>query len=183
MRTLVAGVGYTNLRDMSVGPLLVERLAAEPWPAGVDVLDLGCGAVHAAHYLQDAQAAAPYERGVVFGAVRRGRAPGAVTRYRWDGRLPTPEEVQAHVAEAVTGVISLEGLLIVCRQLGALPEEIVVVEVEPADDSWGPECSPAVAAALPAAARVIRQAALESPGAQGNGPPRPLGGRRHRPVR
>ncbi len=160
MRVLVAGVGYTNLRDMSVGPLLVEQLAAETWPPDVEVRDLGYGAVHVAHDLQDLQDTAPFERLVLFGATVRGRPPGSVTCYRWDGVLPGPDDVQAQVAEAVTGTISLDGVLIVGRQLGALPDDIIVVEIEPADDSWGPAYSPVIEGVLPDVVRAIRQAAL-----------------------
>ena len=171
-RTLIAGVGFTNLRDMSVGPLLAEQLAAEAWPPGVDVRDFGYGAVHATHDLQDLQAGERLARLVVFGAAPRGRAPGTVTCYRWDGALPDAEAVQAQVAEAVTGTISIDGLLVVGQQFGALPDEVIVVEIEPADESWGPGCSPAVEASLGLASATIRVAAL-SPAAPT--PPLPLG--------
>ncbi|HEU5315572.1 MAG TPA: hydrogenase maturation protease [Chloroflexota bacterium] len=162
VRVLVAGVGYTNLRDMSVGPALAERLGAETWPEGVDVVDLGIGAIAAVHYMVWAQENGAYERAVLFGAARRGRPPGSLTCYRWDGVLPGAEDVQAQVADAVTGAISLAALLIVGRQLGALPADVVVVEVEPADESWGPGFSQEVAACLDAAAAAIRRAARAS---------------------
>ena len=157
-RVLVGGVGYTNLRDLSVGPQLVRCLAAESWPEGVEVRDLGYGAVHVAHDLLAAQAAPerrPYDRAVLFGAVHRGRPPGTVTAFRWDGRLPAAEDVQMHVSEAVTGVVSLEGVLVVCAQLGALPRDVRLVEIEPADMGWGEGCSPTVRAVLPEAIRAI----------------------------
>jgi hydrogenase maturation protease len=172
-RVLVAGVGYTNLRDMSAGPLLAARLAAEAWPHGVEVHDLGYGAVHVAHDLQGLQEDQPYERAVVFGAVARGRVPGTVTCYRWDGVLPDAGAVQAQVAEAVTGAISLDALLIVGRQLGVLPDEVIVIELEPADDSWGPALTPAMERAMEVARRTIRDAVLA---ASPPGPPLPLGG-------
>ncbi|HEV2123230.1 MAG TPA: hydrogenase maturation protease, partial [Chloroflexota bacterium] len=144
MRVLIAGVGYTNLRDMSLGPLLLEHLQADSWPPGleVDVLDASFGAVNVALDLQARNEERPYERVVVVGATNRGRTPGTITRFRWDGILPHPGLIQAHVAEAVTGVISLDGLLFVCQQFGALPDEVVVVEIEPADESSGPGLSP-----------------------------------------
>ena len=51
--------------------------------------------------------------------------------YRWDRVLPEPDEIQARVAEAVTGVVDLDNLLVVVCQFGALPEEVLVVEVQP----------------------------------------------------
>ena len=52
------------------------------------------------------------------------------------------------MSEAVTGVISLDGLLIVTEAFGAFPEDVRVVEVEPADEGWGEGCSPAVESKL-----------------------------------
>lgn len=159
MRVLVAGVGHTNLRDLSVGPLLAAQLALDPtWPAGVDVRDLGYGAVQVAHDLIAWQRGAPYHRAVLFGAATRGHPPGTVTSYRWSASLPDPDVVQAHVADALTGLVSLDLLLVVGRQFGALPADIVVVEVEPEDTTWGPGCSAAVAVALETARDAIRAA-------------------------
>ena len=81
---------------------------------------------------------------MLVGAIRRGREPGAVTSYRWAGELPPQDEVQARVSEAVTGVISLENTLVVCGAFGGLPDDVRVVEVEPADDDWGDRFSPTV---------------------------------------
>jgi Ni,Fe-hydrogenase maturation factor len=39
-RILIAGLGYRNLRDMSFGPVLMDRLAQDGWPHGVEVEDL-----------------------------------------------------------------------------------------------------------------------------------------------
>jgi hydrogenase maturation protease len=162
MRVLIAGVGYTNLRDLSLGPLVIERLEGTAWPPGfeVDVLDASFGAVNVAIDLQEINQRRPYDRVVVIGAVGRGRAPGTVTCFRWDGVLPPPGLLQAHVAEAVTGVISLDGLLFVCRHFGALPDEVVVVEIEPADEDAGPGFSPIVERAIEPALAAVRRAVL-----------------------
>lgn len=155
-RVLVAGVGHTNQRDLSIGPLLAEQLAVETaWPAPVDVRDLGYGAVQVAQDLQAWQVAAPYTRAILFGAAQRGRLPGTVTCARPSAPPPDPDVVQAHVADALTGLVSLDLLLVVGRQFDALPADVVVVEVEPEDLSWGPGCSATVEAALPAARRAI----------------------------
>ena len=91
----------------------------------------------------------PYDRLVLVAAVGRGREPGTVERYRWDGALPLPDEIQERVGEAVTGVISLDNLLIVCGALGGLPDDVRVIDVEPADEGWGEGFSPEIEAKLP----------------------------------
>lgn len=157
-RIFIGGVGYTNLRDLSVGPLAVRALLQLDWPAGVEIDDLSLGGPIAA--VHRFRAAAPYDRVVLVGAIARGgeRVPGQIYGYRWDGALPDADAIQAHVAEAVTGVISLDGLLVVGGHFGIWPPEVLVIEVEPRDDDWGPEFSEPVRAAMAALPEAVRWA-------------------------
>ena len=157
VQTLIAGVGYSNLRDGSVGPRLIAELAREPWPSHITVEDLSYGPIAVMQRLQDAQP--PFERLVLISAVRRGRPVGTVTIAPWIGALPDATEIQARVAEAVTGVISLDNLLIVVGFFDALPRDVVVIEVEPEDEGWGEGFSPAIRAAWPALCLAVRRAA------------------------
>ena len=162
MKTLVAGVGYTNLRDMSVGPVLTRQFAEMDWPADVEVDDLSVGPIAIVQRFQ-AQTD-PYDRVVLFGAVSRGRSPGTLTVYCWDGKLPPPDEIQARIGEAVTGVVSLDNLLIIGEHFGVWPAEAIVVEVEPQDegeDGWGPGFSPALTRAVGDVIAAVRLAALD----------------------
>lgn len=145
MRILVGGVGYRFLRDESLGPYLADTLVPEA-RNGVEVEDLSYGPVALFHNLHERR---PYDRIVLVAAVRRGRPPATIERYRWDGALPAAEEIQARVAEAVTGVISLDNLLVVCGALGALPGDVRVVEVEPGAEGWGEGFSAELEASLP----------------------------------
>lgn len=142
-KILVAGVGYPNLRDVSVGPVLSERLSRLQMPAGVEVHDFSFGAIDAVHRLKEAA----YDRALFFGAVDRGDAPGTIRRYRWDG-VYDPEIVQGHVAEAAQAVISLETTLMVTGYFEALPADTCVFEIEPRDFEFGERFSPEVAAAM-----------------------------------
>jgi hydrogenase maturation protease len=164
VRVLVAGVGYSNLRDLSVGPILAARLARLTWPAGVEVDDLSFGPIAVAQRFQaQAGSGRPYDRVVLLAAASRGRAPGYVAVYSWGGRrsLPAPEEIQARIGEAVTGVISLDNLLIIGEHFDIWPHgEVLVVEVEPEDTGWGPGFSPAVERVVDPVMAVVRQAAL-----------------------
>ncbi len=157
-RVLVGGVGYRNLRDYSVGPIMAERLARLSWPPGVEIDDLSFGPIALVHRLREAQ---PYDRIVLVSAVARDRLPGKVYRYQWAESLPAPEEIQARVAEAVTGVISLDNLLVIGRYFDVLPEDVVVIEVEPVVEEWGMDFTPAVAEALDQVEALVREAALE----------------------
>ena len=142
---LVGGIGYRNLRDGSIGLHVIERLADRAGN-GIEVEDVS---YHPVGFSQNLQDRAPYERVVLVAAISRGRPPGTVEAYRWDGALPDNDEIQTRVSEAVTGVISLDNTLIVCGALGGLPEDVRVVEVEPASEEWGEELSPEIAEVLP----------------------------------
>lgn len=172
-RTLIGGVGYHHLRDFSLGPLVVERLRRQAWPATVELEDLSYDPVRVVHRLAGEEP--PFARLVVLGSARRGRRSGAVTAYRWDRSLPGPDEVQERVSEAVTGVISLDNLLVVVEAFGGAPEEIYAVEVEPEIEAMGEELSPSVAAAAERAAEIARQIALH-PARRPAAPTAPLGG-------
>jgi hydrogenase maturation protease len=145
LRVLVGGIGYRNLRDGSVGLHVIERLA-DCAGNGIEVEDVSYHPVGLSQNLQERPA---YDRVVLVAAVARDRKPGTVTSYRWDGHLPDSEEIQTRVSEAVTGVISLDNTLIVCGALGGFPDDVRVVEIEPASEQWGEELTPEVEERLP----------------------------------
>ena len=176
MRALVAGVGYRNLRDHSVGGAVADRLADRVWPGDVVVEDLSYNPIAVGQRLEDEPADRRFERAVVVGAVERdGRRPGTVTAYRWDGTLPDDAEIQRAVTEAVTGVIALDNTLVVTRHFGALPDEVVVVEVEPAVHEFGDVLSDAVGDVFDAACALVRMLATDD-AAVARLPRAPLGG-------
>ena len=159
MRVLICGVGYDNLRDSSLGPVLIEQLRTMNWPVGFEFEDLSYGPIGIMHNLDSR---VPYDRLVLVAGVKRGRRPGSVHAYRWGGSLPNEEEVQARVAEAVTGVVSLDNLLIIGTWFRKLPSEVFVVEVEVEDENWGSGFSEAVTRAIPMATEAIKLAAEQS---------------------
>jgi len=152
-RILVAGVGYRNLRDLSAGPELIERLRVLEWAPSVQVEDLSYGAVHVMHWLQEQ---ASFDATVIVASVARGRPPGTVTCSKWRTPGMVSEVVQQSIAEAVTGVISLDTLLTVLAYFGVLPPTVITVELEPRDEDWGPQFSPLVQDALDMAVRTVQ---------------------------
>ena len=146
MRVIVAGVGYRNLRDHSVGVVVADRLLERAWHDDVVVEDLSYNPIAVVQRLEDEPPERRFTRAVVVSAVERGnRPPGTVVAYRWDGLLPDDEEIQRAVTEAVTGVIALDNTLVVARHFGGLPDEIVVIEVEPEVQEFGEDFSEPVA--------------------------------------
>ena len=156
---LVSGIGYSNLSDMSFGRVLLGKLAEMDWPAHVHVEDLNFGPVMILQWLE----ASPvkFDRMVLVNAAKRGRETGTLEVYRWHGQLPDEKEIQARIEEAVTGVIDLENMLVICKHFGELPTEVTIIEVEPENENWGPEFSPPVAARVGEAIEAVRREALK----------------------
>jgi hydrogenase maturation protease len=159
MAILIACVGYRFMRDLSIGPDLVPMLSQLDWPEGVEVCDLHFGPIHMVHWLEERPG--HYNRIVFVAGVGRGREPGRIYCYRWNGLLPDADEIQQRVGEGVTGVISLDNLLIVGQYFGALASDVIIVEIEPEDTGWGPGFSAHVDTALPEVIETVRRAALE----------------------
>lgn len=156
-RTLVGCVGYTSLRDGSAGPLLVERIYGTLGP-DVDVEDLSYSPIDVMFLLQRRQPA--YARAIFVGAVSRGAPSGTIRVSRWDPVPEPPEVVQGRVAEAVAGVISLENLLHINAYFKALPGEVTLIEIEPADESWGEGLTPVMERAVDEVAALLRDGSL-----------------------
>lgn len=145
MRVLVCGVGYRFLRDNAVGVYVTDTLAPQA-SNGIEFEDLG---YHPVGFTQNLNDRPPYDRIVFVGAVDRGREPGTVKAIQYDHALPDVHEVQERVGDSVTGSISLDNLIIVAEAFKALPEDVWVIEIEPADETWGEGFSPEIEAKLP----------------------------------
>ncbi|GAB4436756.1 MAG: hypothetical protein Kow0031_18510 [Anaerolineae bacterium] len=159
-RVLIGTVGYHNLRDYSIGPKLLPRLRQLDWPAGVAVEEMNWGPIAIVQQFETLPQ--PYDRVVFLSAFQMGRPPGTVTLRHWRGGLPGMQEIQDRVSEAVTGVISLDNLLIVGEYFGIWPAETLVVDVEPGPQEAGDTFTPPVEAALPAVIKAVRRAALDA---------------------
>lgn len=175
-RLLIAGVGYRNLRDYSLGPMVVDRLSAREWPAGVSVEDLSYGPIAVVQRLEDDSPEQRFMRAIFVSAVSRGtRIPGAVSVYRWDGVLPPEDEIQRAVCDAVTGVIHVDNTLIVTRHFGVLPDDVIVIEVEPFAHEFGDAFSVPVADAYERVCTLVTTL-VSDPRAATRLPRLPLGG-------
>lgn len=155
---LVSGIGYSNLSDMSFGRVLLSELERMQWPPDVRVEDLNFGPIMIYQWLEEFPD--KFDKAIFVHAAKRGRPPGTLTSYPWRQELPSAAEIQSRIEEAVTGVISLDNLIIICKHFGVLPPDIRIVEIEPENESWGEEFSPVVAARVPEALELVRKEAM-----------------------
>ena len=129
MRTIIGIVGYYGfVRGYPLGPELMERLSAQPWPDDTEIREMNWGPVAIVQDFQ-AQAETP-ERVVLVGALDRGLEAGTVSCRRWAGGSLDAAAVQRRMFEAVTGVISLDNLLVIGAQFGVWPRETFTVELQ-----------------------------------------------------
>ncbi len=152
-RAFVGGFGLPAMRDLDFGRRFVDYAEALEWPADVVVEDLPCAPHLVLHRLQELRPT----KVVLVGSVERGTGEaGSVRRYRADATQPDPADVHLSLAEGVGGVGDLRHTLRVLRHWGALPADTVIVEVEPADTSFGPGFSEEIGASIEPIVDVVR---------------------------
>jgi hydrogenase maturation protease len=135
-RILVLGLGNILLSDEGVGSRVAALLQEKSLPADVEVVDGGTAAMDA---LLSAQRA---EKLMVIDALKAGRTPGTI--YRAEFRAGEKDKLAEILAGQDGSKISLHqvGLidaLAVAERLNCLPEEIVIIGVEPAEVGYGLE--------------------------------------------
>jgi hydrogenase maturation protease len=142
---LVLGIGNILLRDEGVGVRVIERLAGEPLPPNVEVIDGGTAGADLVDLIANRR------RLIVVDAVQAGAAPGAVLRLRPEDLIPDE-----------TGLVSLHqvGLLEsldMAARLGCAPEDVRIFGVQPGDLSPGLALSAEVAAAVPRVVALVME--------------------------
>ena len=151
---LVGGVGLPWLRDLDFGTQFVRRVSELDWPDNVVVEDLSYAAHRVLHLLQELRPV----KVILVGAMPRDvDPPGTVRRYKLDLTPPPDQEVVDRLGEAVGGIIDLDHTLAVIRYWRALPEDTVVIEVEPADRSFGLGFSDEVEAVVEPILAMVRE--------------------------
>lgn len=145
---LIGTIGYHNLRNHSIGPALLPQLQNMDWPDGIELEEMNWGPIAIVQKFQSLQV--PYRRVIFLAAIERpGRPIGEMDVFKWMGRLPDEEMIQACIGDAVTGVISSENLLIIGEHFKIWPDEVYLVDVEPGPEEAGAEFTPEVNNIIP----------------------------------
>ena len=135
-RTLLGTIGYHLLSNHSIGPLLFDKINELDWASVIDIQEMNWGPIAVVQMFESNPD--PYERIVFLTAIEReNRAIGEYNIYKWGARLPSDEDIQACVGDAVTGVISPENLLIIGEHFKIWPAEVYLFDVEPGPEQPG----------------------------------------------
>jgi len=130
-------VGYYQfVRGYPIGPTLKERIDAAEWlDADVEVKEMNWGPIAIVQEFQAEKI--EYDRFVLVTAVDRGLPPGTVTSRRWLAGELDVLAIQERIFEAVTGIISMDNLLVIGEHFGIWPTEVITVEAQLADSAFG----------------------------------------------
>lgn len=147
MKTIILGLGNPVRADDSVGLCVARALAGrlnspeitvmEASVSGLDILDLLVG----------------YKRAIIIDAIQtKGGQPGQIYRLEPGVLAATRHSANPHSVDFATALELGERLGL------ALPGEIVIFGIEVAEvDSFSEECTPPVAAAIPACVKMVLQ--------------------------
>ena len=149
---LVLGIGNLLMGDEGVGVRVVEALERDWRPAGVTLVDGGTGGFHLLEYLQE------FSPIVMIDATMDGQPAGTVSVIRPKYATDFPRALTAHD-------IGLRDLVETAALLGALPPiTLVTISIEEIQ-SMVTTLTPAVAAAIPPAAALVRETLMAEVGA------------------
>ena len=159
-RILIGTVGYHNLQNHSIGPALLPELQNMDWAAGVELDELNWGPVAIVQRFQALNT--PYDRVILVAAIERpGRKIGEITTYQWRGGLPDEELIQRCVGDAVTGVISVENLLIIGEYFKIWPDDTFLVDIEPGPEAAGENFTPEMQQAIPEIVETLQHLSVD----------------------
>jgi len=156
-RVLILGIGNILLKDEGVGIHVVQELRKYELPDNVEVIDGGTAA------LDILLSQKGLHKLVVIDAIKAGNKPGAIYKTRlneWSKRglgYLAPQFIAGFSAGQSQITLHQFGLLdalAIAEKLGLLPEEIVVIGVEPGEVSSGLQLTEKVAQSIP---KVIEQ--------------------------
>jgi hydrogenase maturation protease len=136
--TLVIGLGNPMRGDDGIGLRVIESLAGQALPDGVEVVDGGTQGLGIVNLMEGRQ------RVIMVDAANVGKAPGEFVCF-------TPAEARLLGDDQHLSVHSagLRDALLLARVLQVLPDEVVIVGVQPAHLDWDDGLSPEVEAAIP----------------------------------
>lgn len=144
-KTLVLGLGNTIMSDDGIGPKIIEQLQCQEFSDDVQLLDGGTLGLDLLPYLEGVS------RLIVVDAVETGNVPGTLVRFSGE---EVPLALETKISPHQMG---MKDLLAVARLMGCLPDEVVLLGMQPYLLDMGTELSQAVADNMTALQKMVLQ--------------------------
>jgi hydrogenase maturation protease len=145
-RILVLGLGNILLKDEGVGVHVAQHLQQQSLPGNVEIVDAGTAALDVLLLAED------IEKLVIIDAMRAGGKPGTICVARFGAK--DRDKLADVFAPQADSQISLHQLglldaLAAAKRVGSVPQEIVIIGVEPAEIDYGLELTDTVERKIP----------------------------------
>jgi len=142
MMKRIIGCGNLLMQDEGIGGHLIEYLKGKTIPAGVELVDGGCGGFDLLGLIQESREV------IIVDAVKAGGSPGDIYKF-------TPEDYQTDTFPKTSlHDVSLKDIFEIVKRTGSLPR-IIIFGVEPKTIGWGMELTPDVGKVLPRLAELV----------------------------
>lgn len=142
--TLIIGLGNPLRGDDGVGVRVVQALAQQTLPDGVEVVDGGTQGLGIIHLMEGRR------RVILVDAADLGMTPGQFAHFTLDEAHLLGDDQHLSIHEA-----GVRDALLLARALDSLPDTVILLGVQPANVEWDSALSPEVEAALPALTEAI----------------------------
>lgn len=135
-KTLVLGIGNILLGDEGIGVRVVEQLQNTNLKKQADLIDGGTAGADLLDVIADRH------KVIVVDATDAGAEPGTIFRL-------LPEDIESRAEAAISlHDVGIAETLLMTRQLGCEPDEVVIFGVQPKDISCSTELSPPIRAVI-----------------------------------
>ncbi|KXB06213.1 hypothetical protein AKJ52_02440 [candidate division MSBL1 archaeon SCGC-AAA382C18] len=120
----IIGIGNPLKSDDGIGVALLREMEKREFPQQVQTFEVGIASMDLLHILED------LDKAILIDAVHFGGAPGDYCFFTPDNVDSLQESSSPHTAD-ILDVLELS------REMGGLPEEIIIMGIEPDDTSFG----------------------------------------------
>lgn len=147
---LVLGVGNILLGDEGIGVRVIESLKECRVPEGVELFDGGTASLELLSIFSDRR------KLIIVDAIRGGQEPGAVYRFNFEDLT-----YQKDFATSLHQIGIIDSLN-QAKILGCLPQEVVIIGIEPANIAPGLKLSPEMVSIIPKVQELVLKELAES---------------------
>jgi hydrogenase maturation protease len=149
-RILVLGVGNSILKDEGFGVHVIQELVKQrealDIPPNVELMDGATLGLDLLYYIEGR------DKIILIDIVNAGAEPGEIFKF-------TPHDIKtkSFINKVSMHQVTLFDVLTMAEATGRLPEEVVLITVQPGEINWGEELTPEVAAQIPKVIELIME--------------------------